>query len=258
MAADPTPPPADRARTLVDLAGPATAFAISFAVDHPFGFLAGVRLPPGKEPVPDDVLDRLDPREALVARTLTGFRQIDWVGGRLAAGVAGRHLGATAFWLGAGAKGEPVPPPPFSASVSHKRSLAIALVARGSGADLGVDLEDDVLAARGSADLVLSDHERAIIDGLAPDERDRARVLAFALKEAVYKALSPRLGTPLGYHDAFVAALPGGRATLTMQLEGVARQPDVEVSFDWIGPQVIAAVRAPRRSPSQTPSNSAR
>ena len=241
----------------VDAAGEdGVPYSVALARSHVFGFLVAVTLPRGKETVGDSVLARLDAREAEVARTLRGFRQVQWVGGRLAAREAGLHLGATSWMVGTGALGEPLPPPGFSLSIAHKRGLAIALVADVDGDELGVDLEDDLAAARAIEAEVFSLEERAAIATLPGPERDDARMLGFALKEAVYKAVSVRLGADLGYDDARFDV--GDGRTPSIALLAGAPQAALEVIVEWYGESVIAAVRGERRSRRGSPSSSAR
>jgi 4'-phosphopantetheinyl transferase EntD len=233
-------------------------FSTVFAKPHAFGYIVGVSLPAGKDPVPEKVLMRLEAREATVARSFAGFRQIEWVGGRLAARIAGLHFGAVDWTVLPGRSNEPLAPSGFAVSIAHKRKLAIALVANVADESIGVDLEDDATAAHAIADIVFSEMERARFAELPVLDRDRARVVAFALKEAAYKALAVRLGRALRYRDARVDIASGGAASITMVLDDVESQPDLEVDHQWIDEQVIAAVRTVSRSRPRTPSNTER
>jgi len=227
----------------------AEPFSVAFAHPHPFGFLVGVVMPRSREAVSEAVLARLHREEAQAARALGGFRQVEWVAGRLAGQEAGRHLAAPDWRLLAGPGRAPRPPRGFVASIAHKRDLAVALVAPGDSATVGVDLEDDIAAARSVAGLILLPEERTQVARLESEERDRAVLVAFAVKEAVYKALAVRVGRLLGYHEARVDGLDSSTPSVTMRLDGAERQPTVEVSCAWRGGQLIAAVRAPAGSP---------
>jgi 4'-phosphopantetheinyl transferase EntD len=219
------------------------AFEVAFAEAHPFGFLVGVALPPGKDSVADAALGRLDRREAAFAATLTGFRRIRWVGGRLAAQAAGRHLGARSWSLLVGPDGAPMAPEGYSLSIAHKQDLAIALVSDVAGEHLGVDLEDDVHAAREIEAVFLSIGERKTLDSLPASERDRALLLAFALKEATYKAFASHVGRSLGYHEAGISLDAAGEVSLAARFTEVSPQPALEIAQRWRGERVIAAVR---------------
>lgn len=222
------------------------AFEVAFAEPHPFGFLVGVALPAGKDRVADVVLNRLEAREAAFAAALTGFRQIRWVGGRLAAQAAGRHLGARSWSLLVGPEGAPMAPEGYSLSIAHKQDLAIALVSDVAGEHLGVDLEDDVHAAREIEAVFLSVEERKALDSLPAGERDRALLLAFALKEATYKAFANHVGRSLGYHEAGVRLDAAGELSLLARFTKVSPQPALEIAQRWRGERVIAAVRERR------------
>jgi 4'-phosphopantetheinyl transferase EntD len=220
-------------------------FSIAFADPHPFGFLVGVTLAIGRRPVTEEVLARLDAREVTFARSLGSFRQIQWVGGRLAARAAGAHFGAGDGWaVDVGAAGAPVGPHGFTVSIAHKAQLAIALVSPVDRECLGVDLEDDDTAAREIQDSIFSPRERSDLGALP--HGSRPLVLGFALKEATYKAFATRVGRVLGYDEARVGVDSRGGVTLTTQFRDVSPQPDVEVAWESRASQVIAAVREKR------------
>jgi 4'-phosphopantetheinyl transferase EntD len=225
-------------------------FSIAFARPHPFGFLVGVTLEAGRIDVPDKVLGRLDAREAEIAGSLDGHRRPQWVGGRLAARAAGEHFGVAGWAVLVGTSKAPRGPTGFSVSIAHKHDLAIALVSDVEGECLGVDLEGDVTAAREIEGLVLCAEERSALDHLPAAERDRALVVAFALKEATYKAFATRFGRVLAYHEARVGLDRSGHVTIAPAFEGIEHQPALEFTYGWHAAQVIAAVRSRRRTPS--------
>jgi 4'-phosphopantetheinyl transferase EntD len=81
-------------------------------------------------------------------------------------------------------RGAPVLPTGWVGSLSHKGDLAAALVAPDAGARVGIDLEHARASTQPIERHVLGERERAVITG--------ARVtLAFAVKEAIYKAIDP-------------------------------------------------------------------
>lgn len=129
-------------------------------------------------------------------------RRREIVAGRLALRAALRAAG----WdgdepLAALAGGGPCIPEAFTGSISHKDGLAVAIAGRGLGRTLGIDVE--TLAGRERLGIA----ERV----LRPEELDRWRagggrwaelLWAFALKEAVYKALYPRVRRYVGFAEA--------------------------------------------------------
>jgi 4'-phosphopantetheinyl transferase EntD len=218
-------------------------FAIAFARPHPFGVLAGVHLPGGKCPVPPGTLDRLDPREGEVARSLAGYRQPEWVGARLAARAAAEPLQPQRWAVLSYPDGAPRPPTGCAVSLAHKRGLAVALVAPEADGALGIDVEDDFEAASAAAEEFLDPAELESVRRLPLEEQRRGCALAFALKEAAYKALARRVGRALRYDEARVDIHGPMLATVTMRLDGAAPQPLLQAECEaWRG-YVIAAVR---------------
>ncbi len=237
---------------------PGRAFEVVFARPHRFGLLAAVRLSGASAAVPERVLDALSSDERTIAKDLRGFRQAEWVGGRLAARVAAERLGASAWSMTTGAMGEPRPPAGFIASVSHKRHLAIALVARDDGSGLGVDLEDDRDAIAHGAHLVFQAGELAMLDAMPESVRADARVTGFALKEAAYKALAVRYGRRIEYREATVSFTPDGSPLIVMHIDHAHVSPSLEIVHETHEGSIVVAVKAPRQAQLPTPSSSAR
>lgn len=180
------------------------------------GLLIGVGIPEEREEVPDAALAALAPEERAAALALEGFRRSDFVGGRLAFREAARRLGVQGS-LSSGGRGEPVSPPGWSVSVSHKRPLAVALVAPAAQGAVGVDLEGGEARERLSiAERVLRPEEQRVLDALEPAQRWAHLQRVFALKEAVYKAVHPFVQRYVGFHEASVAALDHARYAVQM------------------------------------------
>ncbi|HMV68174.1 MAG TPA: hypothetical protein PKA64_15100, partial [Myxococcota bacterium] len=59
---------------------------------NPHGAIAGVPLPDSPDPVPEEALERLAAAEREQARALRGYRQVEYVGGRIALRAARRLL----------------------------------------------------------------------------------------------------------------------------------------------------------------------
>ncbi len=105
--------------------------------------------------------------------------------------------------------GAPLWPDGILGSLAHDDAFAVAAVARrGRLAGLGVDVEPAEPLPPDLTDLVLSAVEQVETEGDGVKRR-----LAFAAKEAVYKAIHPLDGTPLEYAD-IEARIGEGRATL--------------------------------------------
>lgn len=217
-------------------------FRSAFLVALPHGVVAGVHLPPGPEPVPDGVLSRLHPEERAFAASLGGFRQVQFVGGRLALADLCEELGARPQAILPDAHGAPAVPAGFAGSVSHKRDLAVAILARGEPG-LGIDLEDTSGDRPGVARMVLRAEELAAVEQLAPERRWCDTALRFSLKEAVYKALHPYLRRYIGFGEVAVWPSPDGHDRIEPFLppgEGPFR---FEGRHVWLGSYALSTVR---------------
>ena len=122
---------------------------------------------------------------------------------------------AVDFPILADARGAPALPDDWRGTISHKRELALALVAPAEGLwRMGVDLEG-------------LEERRATIASqvLTPNEMQRfgsdwQKVLvAFSLKEAVYKALDPFVHRFVGFKEAVVELHDDGSAEIQLQLK---------------------------------------
>ncbi|HTR49996.1 MAG TPA: 4'-phosphopantetheinyl transferase superfamily protein [Kofleriaceae bacterium] len=93
-------------------------------------------------------------------------------------------------------RGAPVLPPGFVGSISHKGDVAAAIVAAaaGDGAHVGIDLERAVEARQPIERRILTAREQAAVRG-------REVTLAFAIKEAIYKALDPFVRRYVGFTE---------------------------------------------------------
>ncbi|HUQ07826.1 MAG TPA: 4'-phosphopantetheinyl transferase superfamily protein, partial [Kofleriaceae bacterium] len=171
---------------------------------------------------PDDaVLAELHPDERTRALTLSPIRRREWVAGRRALrhALAGVAPGAAAAPVLADDRGAPVLGAGAVGSISHKRALAVALAAGADGWTVGVDLE--VLGPRrvDISERILTKAELSTLASTVPstptgDLRDRAVLLAFALKEAVYKAIDPHLRRYVGFQEVQVWPSADGTARI--------------------------------------------
>ncbi len=112
-------------------------------------------------------------------------------------------------------------PPGSLGSISHKTGLAVAIAAAGGDPSftVGVDLE---LVRPLRADLsgrILTDGERAALPppGAA---RDAHLLRVFSAKEAIFKALSPRVGRFISFGEAEIRFRADGGLTAHLQLAG--------------------------------------
>jgi 4'-phosphopantetheinyl transferase EntD len=171
----------------------------------------------------EDALAELHPDERARAAGLAPLRRREWVAGRRALRRALMTPWDAAIL--ADDRGAPRLPRGAVGSVSHKRALAVALAAPDDGWTVGVDLEP-ARREPGRVDIaprVLTPAERAALDAVTGEARERAVLLAFALKEALYKAIDPHLRRYVGFQEVAVWPDPGAGA-------GEAR---VEPQGDW-------------------------
>ncbi len=216
-----------------------------------FGVLAGVTLPSGLAPVPDEALAGLHPRERQLARAERGRRQIELVGGRLAFRAAARAAGldVAGHALVTDAAGAPIAPAGCSVSLSHKEPLAVALVGKRGEGSLGVDLEGGARDRSSIASRVCRPEELALVEALPQAERWPDVMVRFAVKEAVYKAIAPDLGRFFGFQAARVDRYGASGYAVTMFLEPADPRFDVEAEvLPLDGGSVVALVRARRAS----------
>lgn len=219
------------------------AFSTAFTRGMPHGLLAAVNLPQSLDEFPESVLRRLHPSEREQAIEMRGFRQIQWVGGRLAAKVAVNALGVDMGGLLQGPRGEPKAPKSLTISISHKKNLAVALVAKKRHGIVGMDFETVGEDRRHIANKILRPEEIAAVEAL-PDHRQwTAMLLRFSLKEAIYKAIAPRLQRYIGFDEAHVEIGKDGETNIELKLENGPTPAHIEGRYEWLHEGLISTVR---------------
>ncbi|MCB9662530.1 MAG: 4'-phosphopantetheinyl transferase superfamily protein [Alphaproteobacteria bacterium] len=219
------------------------AYEVAFHRALPHGVVSGVVLPATAEPVSDAVLERLHPDEAAHARTLAGFRQTSFVGGRLALRAARRQVGAPLGPVLPDPRGTPTLEGDWVVSVSHKTTLAVGMAARAADGTLGVDLEDRLPERLRIADRVLRPAELAALADLPPHRAWQALLLRFSLKESIYKALDPYVRRYVGFHEAEVDVGTDGRAGVFLHLAQGEGPFAVDARYTWLPGRVLTSVR---------------
>lgn len=225
-------------------------FSTAFTRGLPHGILAAVHLPNPSDEIPESILHRLHADERSHVMELAGKRRNEWIGGRIAAKVAARAIGVDLPALLSDNYGAPRAPRSLTVSIAHKESLAVALVARGAHGTVGVDFEQIGRDRRDIAPKVLTPAEHEEILGLREDRQWTAILLRFAIKEAIYKALAPRMRRFIAFNEAEISDLANGSATVTLSLEGGHSPDQLEVNYDWIADGVIATARVRWEPPS--------
>ncbi|HVV85201.1 MAG TPA: 4'-phosphopantetheinyl transferase superfamily protein [Kofleriaceae bacterium] len=193
----------------------------AWTLDLPHGRVVAVTVAAGAahagaasvvEPSPD--VDDLHPDERLALAAIPPVRRPEWIAGRRALRAALVDVGgaaAAAHPLPSDDRGAPVTPAGLVGSISHKRAVAVALAAADEGARLGIDLEQLAPRRFDLSRRVLTAAELEAIASLTGLARDHAVLRAFALKEAVYKAIDPFLRRYIGFLE--VAVWPSSDGT---------------------------------------------
>jgi len=207
-------------------------FALLTQSTLPHGVLSVVRLPDAKNEQRAleslrAVQERLHHDEQELANALPVLRRVSFVGGRVALRDAISRVAPNEreHPVLRTSRGAPLMPPGVLGSVSHKRTLAVALVAPQAPDvhTLGVDVEERPGVAELSrpdlAPKILTANERSTLgdlslrDALAYREAVRLR---FALKEAVYKAIDPHVHRHVRFQE--VEVFPEGEGELDVRL----------------------------------------
>jgi len=185
------------------------------------------------------------PDEQALAGQLGPARAREFLAGRRALRAALADLGGDgAVAIGRGPRGAPQLPAGWVGSVSHKRDLAIGLVATDRGWTIGIDLEVRAPRPIDIARRVLTAGEAAALAALDDDARRRRVVRTFAIKEAVYKAIDPHLGRYVGFHEVALAdPRDDGAALIVPDGWGL----EVEVACQAVDAHWVATARARRR-----------
>ncbi len=176
----------------------------------------------------------LHPDEAAFAAGLAERRAREWVAGRLALRSLVRdHHGVELPPILVDGRGGPRLPSTIAASISHKGEVAAALVGDGQTA-VGVDLEHDAPTRSDLAGRLLTITERATLvglDDLACRHEVRRR---FAVKEAIYKAVAPRVRRYVGFLEVELDAptIDAGVTRYVVRgLAGDLRDARIEAAF---------------------------
>jgi 4'-phosphopantetheinyl transferase EntD len=137
-------------------------------------------------------------------------------------------------------------PPGVAASISHKESWAVALVARvgaGDRARIGVDVEEDRPRLRDVSSRVCTDDELAEIASLDADARLREVILRFSAKEAIYKALDPFVRRYVGFREVAVTPRADGTAEVRPALAAGEGPFAIEVRWRRVEGLVLTTAR---------------
>lgn len=224
------------------------SFRLAFQHAGPHGVLVAFHIPDSPDPVPTEVLERLHPAEADLAREHRGYRQGQFVGGRLALRRACEQLGEQPPPILSTERGAPVVGDRLVGSISHKRNLAIGMAARPTDGTVGVDIEDYEPQRLSIQDSILRPEEVERIAELPEARRWISLLVSFSVKECIYKALDPYVQRYIGFHEASLELDLQGRADVTLHLAQGEGPFEIDARFAWLHGRVVSSVRA-RRAP---------
>ncbi|WDY51418.1 4'-phosphopantetheinyl transferase family protein [Vibrio fluvialis] len=176
-------------------------------------------------------------------------RQAEFIAGRVAACDALQAVGATPQMLAVGKHRAPRWPQGVVGSISHNENLALAVAQRvDSGVDallLGVDVESriDDRSLPAIQSTIATAQEAAILARVSLNAAQCVTTL-FSAKESLFKALYPRVGKYLEFHDSCLLTWDEANGRLTLQL--VQRAAELaggawvfEVHYLWDEQRVI-------------------
>ncbi|EKO3930425.1 4'-phosphopantetheinyl transferase superfamily protein [Vibrio fluvialis] len=150
-------------------------------------------------------------------------RQAEFIAGRVAACDALQAVGATPQMLAVGKHRAPQWPQSVVGSISHNENLALAVAQRvDSDVDallLGVDVESriDERSLPAIQSTIAAAQEAAILAGVSLNVAQCVTTL-FSAKESLFKALYPRVGQYLEFHDSRLLTWDEANGRLTLQL----------------------------------------
>lgn len=209
------------------------------------GRCVAVALPaPSREPDLDDLLARLHEEERAYAEGLAFRRRHGWVGGRVALRAALDLLDIDVGPIFSTPRGAPAVPDSVSASLSHKETVAVALLARADGWTRGVDVEYDRPRSHDLSRHVLAPGEIAELASLSNTERAREVLLRFSIKEAIYKAIDPHLGRYVAFREVSARPRENGHVELAQQLDDGTRFELLEATWLRRDGLIVSTARA--------------
>lgn len=173
-----------------------------------------------------DRMADLDPAEASLVAGSVAKRQREFSSARYAAHQASQLLGQIAKPLLRDDERRPLWPSRLCGSISHSTVLAGALVTDAAAVGgIGLDIETAGRVENGLLDRLLTEREQRALDG------DPARL--FSAKEAVYKAVNPRLGRYIDFRD--VEVLPSSTDIGSFRMRYVGAQVEERIMEEGAG-----------------------
>lgn len=193
-----------------------------FRLEGAHGRVLGVRV----DLEADDDSDALHPEEASLVSGATRARRRLFAGGRHAL----RTLLDTSAAIGRDERGAPRVEGPFAGSISHKDSLAGALISVRTNEHLGVGIDLEIVRPLrfDIRSRVFTDEELARADGGTPTDEEVLRT--FSAKEAIYKAIDPFVRRYVGFREVEIHREDDAKVTVRFVGEADLRTLAVEIT----------------------------
>ena len=188
--------------------------------------------------VGDTMLDDLHEHERALAEQVGVAQRAAFIAGRraLRAAISTVQPQHASTALLRSSRGAPLLPDGLTGSISHKRTRAIAVAASTTEGVIGVDLEERPRAEDAHrpslASRILTRHEQERIETTDPLAHREATLVHFAIKEAVYKAIDPRVHRYVRFTEVELDVNADGTATVRLFLPEL-HEHDVSVHAIW-------------------------
>lgn len=177
-------------------------------------------------------------------------RRLSWLTGRVALHLAIDAVGgdSLAACLRA-ATGGPDVPAGVSASISHKRDVAVAIATRTPGSSVGIDVES-IKSPCGArfARRVLTELEWCEVQNLRGSSLASEVLTRFSIKEALFKALHPSLLRPIGLDEVEVSLGQEGTAAIARLGALGTLRVSIDARYERSGSFVVSEVRVSNRA----------
>jgi 4'-phosphopantetheinyl transferase EntD len=219
--------------------------SIAFALPMARGLCIGVELP---EEVPENT-PGFHPDEWNAVADRRGVRRRTWLGGRFALREALRQMGGpTDQPLGSSPRGAPLLPSGYVGSVSHKSTLAVALVVPAQGDErVGVDVEELERPRLHLAPRILTPNELRALQQLPEPERWPELLLRFSAKEALYKAIDPFVQRYVGFLEVAIERGQGSGLGVRELAEADLRELEARGEWQEVPGHLVTSFTVTRR-----------
>lgn len=155
-----------------------------------------------------DAMDNLYAAESSIVRKAVLSRKQEFSTGRFLARKATREFGVPDQALLRGERGEVLWPDSLVGSISHtKEWCAVVVAGAGDVKGIGIDIEADRFRSVDAMSLILHDSELPAFNRIDGSQRIRELLRIFSAKEAIYKAVSGRIGRYVDFKEVCIHSI---------------------------------------------------